>query len=48
MGGVLKKVKQFSKDIGEPEEIICDAAGEQASIVLPKLWIDIVTTLRVL
>ena len=27
-GGVLQAVKQFDKEIGAPEKIVCDAVGE--------------------
>ena len=37
-GEVLQAVKQFYKDIGAPEEIICDTAGEETSNYLYNLW----------
>ena len=45
---VLQAVKQFAKEIGAPEAIICDMAGEQTSHKLRKFCSDIGTTLRVL
>jgi hypothetical protein len=46
---VLQAVKQFAKEIGAPEAIICDMAGEQTSQpLLRKLCNEIGTTLRVL
>jgi hypothetical protein len=45
---VLQAVKQFAKEIGAPEAIICDPAGEQTSKPLRKFLGDIGTTLRAL
>ena len=45
---VLQAVKQFAKEIGAPDAIICDAAGEQTSRDLRKFCLDMGTTLRVL
>ena len=45
---VLQAVKKIAKDIGSPEEIICDMSGEQTSKSLKKFCNEIGTTLRVL
>ncbi len=45
---VLQAVKQFAKEIGAPEAIICDMAGEQTSQALKRFCQEICTTLRVL
>ena len=45
---VLQAVKQFAKEIGAPDAIICDAAAEQKSKPLRKFLGEIGTTLRVL
>lgn len=45
---VLQAVKQFAKEIGAPEAIICDHSGEQTSSSLRKFCGEIGTTLRVL
>jgi hypothetical protein len=45
---VLQAVKQFAKEIGAPDAIICDMAGEQISQPLRKLCNKIGTTLQVL
>ena len=44
---VLQAVKQFTKEIGAPEAIICDSAPEQKSQAIRKLCSDIGTTLCV-
>ena len=45
---VLQAVKQFAKEIGAPDAIICDAAKEHTSHDLRKFCNDMGTTLRVL
>jgi hypothetical protein len=45
---VLNAVKQFAKEIGAPDAIICNMAGEQTSLPLKKFCNEIGTTLRVL
>jgi hypothetical protein len=45
---VLQAVKQFAKEIGAPDAIICDMAGEQTSRELKRFCQEIGTTLRVL
>ena len=45
---VLQAVKEFAKEIGAPDTIICDAAREQKSQGLRKFLNDIGTTLKVL
>ena len=45
---VLQAVKQFAKEIGAPEAIICDMAGEQTSHALKRFCQEIGTTMRVL
>jgi hypothetical protein len=42
---VLQTVKQFAKEVGAPDAIICDMAGEQTSQPLRKFCNDIGTTL---
>ena len=41
-------MKQFAKEIGAPEAIICDMAGEQTSQELKRFCQEIRTMLRVL
>ena len=45
---VLQAVKQFAKEIGAPDAIVCDAAGEQKSGELRKFLNEIGTSLRLL
>jgi hypothetical protein len=45
---ILQAVKEFPKEIGSPEAIICDAAREQKSHDVGKFLGEIGTTLRVL
>ena len=45
---VLQAVKQFAKEIGAPDAIICDMAGEQTSHSLRNFCNEIGTMLRVL
>ena len=45
---VLQAVKQFAKEIGAPDAIICDMSHEQTSRSLRKFCGEIGTTLRVL
>jgi hypothetical protein len=45
---VMKAVKQFAKEIGAPEAIICDAARAQISQDMKKFCNEIGTTLRAL
>jgi hypothetical protein len=45
---VLQALKQFAKEIGAPEAIICDMAGEQTSHALKSFCLEIGTTLQVL
>ena len=45
---VLQAVKQFAKEIGAPDAIICDMSREQISRSLRKFCGEIGTTLRVL
>ena len=45
---VLQAVKEFAKEIGAPEAVICDAAREQKSKSLRKFLGEIGTTLRIL
>jgi hypothetical protein len=47
-GDVLQALKQFAKEIGAPDAIICDAAREQKSAELKRFCNDMGTTLRVL
>jgi hypothetical protein len=44
----LQALKQFAKEIGAPEAIICDMAGGQTSHALKRFCLEIGTTLRVL
>ena len=41
-------MKQFAKDIGAPDAILCDAAGKQTSGALREICHNIGTTLQVL
>ena len=45
---VLQAVKQFAKEVGAPDAIICDSAPEQKSKELRKFLGEIGTTLRIL
>jgi hypothetical protein len=45
---VLQAVKQFAKEVGAPDTIICDMASEQMSQPLQKLCNEIGTMLQVL
>ena len=45
---VLQAVKQFAKEVGAPDALICDAAGEQTSQAMRKFCTEIGTTLRAL
>ena len=45
---VPQAVKQFAKEIGAPDAIICDSAGEQTSGTLREICHKIGTTLQVL
>jgi hypothetical protein len=45
---VMQAVKQFAKEIGAPEAIICDTTREQKSADLRKFLNEIGTTLRIL
>jgi hypothetical protein len=45
---VLQAVKQFAKEIGAPDAIICDMAGEQTSHALKRFCQEIGTTMRYL
>ena len=45
---VLQAVKQFAKELGAPDAIVCDAAREQMSSDLKKFLTSIGTMLRVL
>ena len=45
---VLQAVKQFAKEIGAPDAIVADMAGEQMSVDLKRFCNDIGTTLRAL
>ena len=45
---VLQAVKQFAKEIGAPEALVCDPAREQLSQPLRQFCSDIGTTLRAL
>ena len=45
---VMSVVKQFTKDIGAPNVIICDMSMEQTSPEIKTFFNDIGTTLRVL
>ena len=39
---VLQAVKQFAKEVGAPNALICDAASEQKSKNLKKFWVRLV------
>ena len=43
---VLQAVKQFTKEIGAPESIVCDNSGEQSSHEMKSFCAQIGTTLR--
>ena len=43
---VFQAVKQFAKETGAPEAIICDPTGEHSSHQLKKFCNDIGTTLK--
>ena len=43
---ILSALKQFTKEIGAPDAIICDGSGEQTAIKVKKYCGDIGTTLR--
>ena len=45
---VYQAVKQFAKEVGVPDALICDVSGEQTSDKLRKFLNDIGTTLRLL
>jgi hypothetical protein len=45
---ILQAVKQFAKEIGAPDAIIGDMAGEQTSHALKRFCQEIGTTIRVL
>ena len=45
---VLQALKQFAREVGAPDVIICDAAREQKSADLKRFCNDIGTTLKVL
>jgi hypothetical protein len=45
---VLEAVKQFAKEVGAPDAIVSDMAGEQTSLALKKFCNEIGTTLRAL
>ena len=45
---VLQVVKQFSKEIGAPDAIICDMSGKQMSPELKQFCNMIMTTLQAL
>ena len=45
---VLQAVKQFAKEIGAPEALICDAAKAQTSAAMRTFCNEIGTTLRAL
>eukprot|EP00957_Ditylum_brightwellii_P018400 1384609-Ditylum_brightwellii.AAC.1 len=44
----MQAVKEFAKVVGAPDAIVCDAAREQKSENLKKLFGELGTTLRVL
>jgi hypothetical protein len=44
----LQAVKQFAKEIGAPDAMICDHSGEQTSIALKRFCQEIGATLKVL
>ena len=43
---VIQAVKQFAKEIGAPEVLVCDRSGEQSNDSLRAYCVDIGTTLR--
>ena len=45
---ILSSLKQFTKDIGAPEAIICDGSEEQTATEVNKYCGDIGTTLRII
>jgi hypothetical protein len=45
---VEQAVKQFAKEIGAPDAIVCDASGEQTKKSLKRFLSEIGTTLRIL
>ena len=45
---ILSSLKQFTKDIGAPEAIICDGSEEQTATEVNKYCGDIGTNLRIL
>ncbi len=45
---VLQAVKQFAKEIGAPDALICDMSGEQTSNALKKCCQEIGTAMQVL
>ena len=45
---ILLVLKQFTKEIGAPEAIICNGSGEQTAIEVKRYCGDIGTTLRIL
>ena len=45
---VLQALKQFAKEVGAPDAIVCDCSGEQTSNKVRKFCLDMGTTLRVL
>ena len=47
-GDVLSAVKMFAKEIGAPDAIIYDAAGDQKSKALRTSCNEVCTTLRLL
>ena len=42
---VLQALKQFAKEIGTPDAVICDMSGEQTANTIKKFCIDIGTKL---
>ena len=47
-GDVLRAVKQFAKEIGAPDAIVCDHSREQTSQEMKRFLSDIGTSLRIL
>eukprot|EP00957_Ditylum_brightwellii_P027921 2109019-Ditylum_brightwellii.AAC.1 len=45
---VEQAVKQFAKEIGAPDAIVCDASGEQMKKPLKRFLSEIGTTLQIL
>ena len=45
---MLQAVKQFAKEVGAPDALVCNAAPEHKSIDLRKFLNDIGSTLKVL